>query len=88
MAAKVKAYNQELMAWCWDCGCVCLRMHGPFLKGGRPRRSLFNKGLLHLRARGPFPSGSYILYNFLKSELADKTLLRRIQEVERRYFGH
>ena len=50
MASKVKA-------WCSANGCVCLRTHGPFLKGGRPREELFNRGRLHLQDRGPFPTG-------------------------------
>ena len=86
MADKVKAYNFKLMAWCADNGCVCVRAHGPFLLGGRPRQGLFNRGRLHLRSGGSFPSGAYILRNFLRSELADKTLYLRMSEVERRFF--
>ena len=82
LSNKVKSYNKRLMAWCADNGCVCLRTHSPFLSGGRPRRQLFNNGLLHLRARGPAPSGSYILRNFLSSELSDKTLIPRVKLVE------
>ena len=86
-AEKVKIYNQNLMSWCLLNGCVCLRTHSPFLKGGRPRRDLYNKGLLHLRNRGAFPSGAYILKNFFRSELSDKTLIPRVKDVEARYFG-
>ena len=88
MAAKVKNYNKELMAWCLDHGCVCLRMHSPFLQGGKPRRPLFSQGMLHLRVHGAFPSGVYIIDNFLQSEVSDKTLLSRIQEAEYHYYGH
>ena len=88
MAAKVKNFNKELMAWCYDNACVCIRMHSPFLKGGHPRRSLFNRSLLHLRVRGSFPSGVYILDNFLRSELSQKTLLPRIRKAESRQFGY
>ena len=87
MAAKVKAYNQELMAWCAQNGCVCLRSHGPFLKGGRPKRELFDKGQLHLGTSGRFPSGVYILRNFLQSELAPRTLTPRMRKAETDFYA-
>ena len=87
LANKVKVYNQQLVAWCALNGCFCMRTHSPFLKGGLPRMRLFNRGLLHLSTRGPFPSGTYVLKNFLKSELSDKTLIPRIREVEAKFYA-
>ena len=87
LAERVKIYNQQLVAWCALNGCLCLRTHSPFLKGGQPRTQLFNRGKLHLTERGLFPSGSYVLKNFLRSQLADRTLLPKIREVEARFYA-
>ena len=87
LAYKVKIFNQTLLSWCALNGCVCLRTHGPFLKGGWPRSQLFNKGLLHLTNRGPSPSGAYVLKNWFRSELSEKLLLPRIKDVEAKFFG-
>ena len=87
LSDRVKMFNQKLVAWCALNGCLCLRTYGPFLKGGRPRTHLFNKGRLHLSSCGPFPSGAYVLQNFLRSELSDGTLIPRIKEVEAKFYA-
>ena len=87
LSERVKNFNQLLMSFCSLNGCLCLRTHSPFLKGGRPRKQLYNKGLLHLRARGPAPSGAYILRNFLRSKLSFKILLPCIRDIEARFYS-
>ena len=85
--AQRQAFNTQLMEFCREKGCLCLRTFAPFWKAGCPRRELFKPDGLHLRPWGPAPTGAFILQNYFRSQLSPKVLIPKLRELEWTFQG-